>query len=79
MAHYDILTVIFIKFQKTVLFFPLVIYTSLPQMEKNRCTGPGVQKLDNAIHWINLNPPDSANSCLDATYPLRRDSDLHGG
>ena len=38
--------------QKTVLFFPLVIYTSLPQMEKLRCTGLGVQKLDNAIHWI---------------------------
>ena len=38
--------------QKTVLFFPLVIYTSLPQMEKLCCTGLGVQKLDNAIHWI---------------------------
>ena len=35
-----------------MLFFPLVIYTSLPQMEKLRCTGLGVQKLDNAIHWI---------------------------
>ena len=39
-------------FQKTVLFFPVVIYTSLPHMEKHCCTGPGVQKLDNAIHWI---------------------------
>ena len=38
--------------QKTVLFFPVVIYTSLPQMEKHCCTGLGVQKLDNAIHWI---------------------------
>ena len=38
--------------QKTVLFFPVVIYTSLPQMEKLCCTGLGVQKLDNAIHWI---------------------------
>ena len=35
-----------------MLFFPLVIYTSLPQMEKLCCTGLGVQKLDNAIHWI---------------------------
>ena len=25
---------------------------SLPQMEKLCCTGLGVQKLDNAIHWI---------------------------
>ena len=38
--------------QKTVLFFPLVIYACLPQMEKLCCTGLGVQKLDNAIHWI---------------------------
>ena len=38
--------------QKTVLFFPVVIYTSLPHMEKLCCTDLGVQKLDNAIHWI---------------------------
>ena len=49
-------------------------------MEKLCCTGLGVQKLDNAIHWIiSIPAPDSANSFLDAAYPLRRDSDLHGG
>ena len=77
MAHYYILTVISIKFQKTVLFFPVVIYTSLPQMEKHCCTGPGVQKLDKVIHWINLQPPDSANSFFDAAHPLQRDSQIY--
>ena len=37
---------------------------------------PVVQKLDNAIHWINLYPVDSAIGFAH-TYPL--DSDLSGG
>ena len=37
---------------------------------------PVVQKVDNAIHWINLYPVDSAIS-FPNTYPL--DSDLSGG
>ena len=39
-------------------------------------TGPVVQKLDNAIHWINLFPLDNAIGFCN-TYPL--DSDLSGG
>ena len=35
-----------------------------------------VQRLDSAIHWINLYPVDSAIS-FPYTYPL--DSDLSGG
>ena len=37
---------------------------------------PVVQKVDKAIHWINLYPRDSAIGFPD-TYPL--DSDLSGG
>ena len=37
---------------------------------------PFVQKVDSAIHWINLCPPDSAIG-FPNTYPL--DSDLSGG
>ena len=35
-----------------------------------------VQKMDNAIHWINHYPADSV-VCFDKTYPL--DSDLSSG
>ena len=34
-----------------------------------------IQKVDNAIHWINLNPVDNAVG-VNNTYPL--DSDLSG-
>ena len=37
---------------------------------------PVVQRLDNAIHWINHYPADSV-VCFVNTYPL--DSDLSGG
>ena len=37
---------------------------------------PVVQRLDNAIHWINHYPADSV-VCFANTYPL--DSDLSGG
>ena len=37
---------------------------------------PIVQRLDNAIHWINHYPMDSA-ACFVNTYPL--DSDLSSG
>ena len=42
----------------------------------NRGLGPVVQKVDSAIHRINLYPVDSAIGFPD-TYPL--DSDLPGG
>ena len=46
-----------------------VLYLRLDQ-------GPAVQRLDNAIHWINRYPADSV-VCFVDTYPL--DSDLSGG
>ena len=38
--------------------------------------GPVVQRLDNAVHWMNSYPVDSV-VCFVDTYPL--DSDLSGG
>ena len=37
---------------------------------------PGVQKVDSAIHWINLHPVDNVIGFLNE-YPL--DSDFAGG
>ena len=44
--------------------------------EINNIQGPVVQRLDNAIYWINHYPPDSV-VCFVTTYPL--DSDLSSG
>ena len=49
--------------------FPRALYTF-------RHLAPVVQRVDNAIHWINHYPVDSV-VCFVNTYPL--DSDLSGG
>ena len=46
------------------------------KLGKDKNLAPVVQKVDNAIHWINHYPLDSAIGFPD-TYPV--DSDLSGG
>ena len=53
-------------------------YEKDPEVDE-KCTihqAPVVQRLDNAIHWINYYPVDSL-VCFVDTYPL--DSDLSSG
>ena len=50
----------------------------LNKFEMSSVQAPVVQKVDSAIHWINLYPVDSAIFIgFPNTYPL--DSDLSGG
>ena len=55
--------------ENLVIAIPRVKFLSTDQV-------PVVQKLDSAIHWINLYPEDNAID-FPNTYPL--DSDLSGG
>ena len=59
----------------------LLLITAITNLSGFVCQAPKVlapvvQRLDNAIHWINHYPADSV-VCFVNTYPL--DSDLSGG
>ena len=43
-----------------------------PQLIGDAFQAPGVQKVDSAIHWINLYPVDSTNG-FPNTHPLESD------
>ena len=53
-------------------FYQLTFISFLHRVQQ----GLVVRRIDNAIHWINLYPVESAE-CIVNTYPL--DSDLSGG